>query len=400
MGDIDWNRATNYQRTSLTSLLTGLSRYDTYMDQQTVSYYQTNAASVAQRYESVKSPVAHLFQFAFPNNARVLDIGCGSGRDLAALTSKGYDAYGVEPSEGLRQAAVSSHPEISNRMADGSLPNLGIPFGGAFDGVLCSAVLMHVPDTKLFDAALSIRALINAHGRLLISLPLSRGDSFQDNRDANGRLFSPYTPDELALLFERLGFQLIGRWDTDDALAREGTSWFTLLLELRNAGIQRPIDQIETILNRDRKEATYKLALFRALAEIATQESRLAVWLPYGEVGIPIGRVAELWLQYFWPIFAADIAIPQSQSEGAGGKPVKFRAKLTELIASFANQGAHGGLTSWQLASTSNRLEPHTKAQLKTVLKTITETIRNGPVAFSGGPYQLGQYFAMNRRQG
>ena len=368
------------------------------MDEQTVNYYQANAAAVALRYESVESPVAHLFPLAFSSSARVLDIGCGSGRDLAALTAHGYDAYGLEPSEGLRQAAGANHPEVSDRIADAALPHLGMPFGGAFDGVLCSAVLMHVPNTELFDAALSIRALINQHGRLLISLPLSRGDPLKENRDTNGRLFSPYAPEEITLLFERLGFQLIGRWDTGDALARAGTSWFTLLLELRNAGIQRPIDQIETIFNRDRKEATYKLALFRALAEIATQESRLAVWLPNGEVGIPIGRVAELWLQYFWPIFAADIVIPQSQSEGAGGKPVKFRATLTELIASFSNQGAHGGLTSWQLAWTSNRLEPHTRAQLKTVLKTITATIRDGPVTYSGGALATGTVFRYESR--
>lgn len=35
------------------------------------------------------------------------------------------------------------------------------------------AVLMHVPSHEIFDAAMSIRAMLNAHGRLLISLPLS-----------------------------------------------------------------------------------------------------------------------------------------------------------------------------------------------------------------------------------
>lgn len=370
------------------------------MDQQTVNYYEANAASVALRYESVESPVAHLFQLAFSNKARVLDIGCGSGRDLAALTSKGYDAYGLEPSYGLRLAAFESHPEICDRIADAALPNLGLPFGGQFDGVLCSAVLMHVPESQIFDAALGIRALIKQHGRLLISLPLSRGDTLQEGRDGNGRLFAPYAPEEIALLFERLGFQLIGRWDTGDALAREGTSWFTLLLELRTAGTQRPIDQIETILNRDRKEATYKLALFRALAEIATQESRLAVWLSNGEVGIPIDRVSELWLQYFWPIFATSAVIPQSQKEGAGGKPVKFRRALTELITSFANQGAHGGLSSWQLAYSSNSLEVQTKAKLKKVLSTITATIRDGPVAHSGGALASGAIFRYESNAG
>ena len=369
------------------------------MDDRTVAFYETNANSIALRYESVASPVEHLFPMAFPHGARVLDIGCGSGRDATRLHANGYDVFGVEPSAGLRAAAMANHPELLGKIADATLPNVWLPFGGGFDAVLCSAVLMHVPDSQLFDGALSIRALLKQHGRLLISLPLSRGDSHVDQRDADGRLFAPYTPEEITLLFERLGFQAIGRWDTGDALARAGTSWYTLLFELRNSSAQRPIDQIEAILNRDKKEATYKLALFRALAEISTQESRLALWMTNGEVGIPIQRVAELWLQYFWPIFASDKVIPQSQAEGADGKAVKFRASLTALIGNFQNQGEHGGLTSWHLAWSSNRLEPHLQRQLSAVLKLIVSTIKDGPVTYSGGALETGPVFRYDAAQ-
>ena len=363
------------------------------MDERTVAYYENNAASIARRYEAVASPVEHLFSVAFAQGARVLDIGCGSGRDADRLSALGYDAFGLEPSAGLRASAIANHPALAGKIADGKLPNAGMPFDGGFDGILCSAVLMHVPDSQLFDAALGIRALLRQHGRLLLSLPLSRGENHVDQRDADGRLFAPYTPEEITLLFERLGFQPVGRWDSADAMARAGTRWYTLLFELRSGGIQRPIDQIETILNRDRKEATYKLALFRALAEIATQESRQAVWREHGEVGIPIQRVAELWLHYYWPIFAADKPIPQSQAEGADGKSVKFRAALTGLIANFQGQGEHRGLSSWHLAWSSNRLEPAVRSQLAMALKSIASTIKDGPVTYSGGALESGPVF-------
>lgn len=142
----------------------------------------------------------------------------------------------MEPTDGLRAAAKVAHPELENRLASAALPELGMPFDGKFDGILCSAVLMHVPDHQLFDAALAIRALLNPHGRLLLSLPLTRGDNLVEQRDTSGRLFQGYTAEEIQLLFERLGFQCIGRWDSDDALARAGTSWYTLLLELRTTG--------------------------------------------------------------------------------------------------------------------------------------------------------------------
>jgi hypothetical protein len=37
-------------------------------------------------------------------------------------------------------------------------------------------------------------------------------------------------------------------------------------------------------LNRDKKDATYKPALFRALAELATTSYHAAVWLPEGRI--------------------------------------------------------------------------------------------------------------------
>lgn len=52
--------------------------------------------------------------------------------------------------------------------------------------------------------------------------------------------YSRATPaEEIQLLFERLGFQCFGRLDSDDASGRAGTSWYTLLLELRITGTLR-----------------------------------------------------------------------------------------------------------------------------------------------------------------
>ncbi len=370
------------------------------VDSRTLDYYEAHADQVAALYESAPSPVARYFAVAFTAGSRVLDVGAGSGRDLAALVAAAYDGYGLEPSDGLRQAAMAHHPELAGRLAAGALPDTGTPFGGDFDGILCSAVLMHVQEADLFDAALSLRRLLKSNGRLLISLPTARTDVGTDGRDANGRLFTPYAPDEVQLLFERLGFQRIGRWETADALQRAGTRWVTLLLELRTGGPVRAVDQIEGILNRDRKVATYKFALFRALAEIATQESRAAQWRSDGRVGVPIERIAARWLLYYWPLFASARPIPQSQAEGAGNarQPVAFRAPLGALMRLYAGQGEHGGLTAWHLAHNGGKLSPEAAELHRSALRSIAGTIRSGPVTFAGGALETGAVFEFDSK--
>ncbi len=369
------------------------------MDAATVDYYTLHAGEVAARYEQVASPVERYFAAAFPGASRLLDVGCGSGRDLARLCALGYDAYGAEPVDALRREALRHHPELETRIASAGLPDVGTPFGGAFDGILCSAVLMHLPEASLFDAAFALRRLLRPHGRLLVSTPLARGDVLANNRDASGRLFSPLAPEELQLLLERLGFQLIGRWDTQDASARAGTRWSSQLFELQTGHALRASDQIEGILNRDRKVATYKLALFRALAEIAMQESHAATWRADGTVAVPIARIAERWLLYYWPIFAGRF-VPQSQDEGAGARnPLRFRRALTDLMDDYRQAGEHGGLSAWYLDRTAGRLPERVQAKLAVALREISTAICAGPVAHSGGALDTGRVFGWDARQ-
>ena len=94
------------------------------MDTETLRYYQLNAAPVVARYEAVDSPVASRFPLSFPPGSRVLDIGSGSGRDLAALLNENFDARGVEPVAEMRQEALMAHPELAGRLGMRLSPGL------------------------------------------------------------------------------------------------------------------------------------------------------------------------------------------------------------------------------------------------------------------------------------
>ena len=205
------------------------------MDSATVDYYSQNAQTVAERYESVVSSLSNSFGDAFKPKSKLLDIGCGSGRDLALLASLGHDCFGLDATPEFVDLSQSIHNELIGKVLHAALPNFAPPFGGDFDGVLCSAVLMHVAESELVPAAVSIKRCLKKHGRLLYSVPSKRLDVVTENRDANGRLFVPDQSDRLQKIFEQLGFSLISKWDNADSLGRDSVEWISVLMELTNA---------------------------------------------------------------------------------------------------------------------------------------------------------------------
>ena len=82
------------------------------MDDATAEFYARNAKVVAARYEAAPSSIARYFGVAFAAGSRVLDVGAGSGRDLALLRRGGFEAFGVEPVDALRVEALEHHPEL------------------------------------------------------------------------------------------------------------------------------------------------------------------------------------------------------------------------------------------------------------------------------------------------
>jgi hypothetical protein len=140
----------------------------------------------------------------------------------------------------------------------------------------------------------------------------------------------------------------------------------------------RSLDKIEGILNRDKKDATYKPALFRALAELATTNYQAAAWLPEGKVSVPMALIADKWLEYFWPLLESQIFIPQKRGEKPGSsKPIAFRVAMNKLIAHYKNLG---GLCGFSIDYRGNDL-PNEGSQLHRKLhRVLCDTIRDGPV--------------------
>ena len=114
----------------------------------------------------------------FPLSAgdRVLDVGCGEGRhSLAAYLRPGVSVVGVDLSEedlatarGRINDMAPFEPQGSVRFLQGDATRLPFP-DSAFDRVICSEVLEHIPN--FIGVLEELYRVLKPGGRLCVSVP-------------------------------------------------------------------------------------------------------------------------------------------------------------------------------------------------------------------------------------
>ncbi len=202
------------------------------MDERTVDFYERHAAETAARHRSLDpTPWRARFLSAFARRGKMLDVGCGCGRDLELLLELGFEARGTEPSAAMRAEAERAYPTLAGRILPHALP-LPDPaaLGGPFDGIVCSAVLMHVPEDELPEAVGSLRRALRPGGRLWLTVPAKRSALDGDRRDGGGRLFRDLPPARLLALGRAAGLHTLSTWEEPDRLGRADLRWHGCLL--------------------------------------------------------------------------------------------------------------------------------------------------------------------------
>lgn len=210
-----------------------------HQDAGTAAFYERYAGQLVQHPEAAHSGMYPFLQAHLRPGQQVLDVGSGSGRDLAALLALGLDAYGVEPHAAMRQEALRRHPQLRGRLTEGGLPGLGRPFAEqapqGFDALVCAAVLMHLPPDQLPAALAALAALLQPQGGcLLLSVPEMAAARLQAQpdrqHDTDGRAFWNHAPQTLITQLGPLGLRLREQRHNDAVLASSGTRWHTLVL--------------------------------------------------------------------------------------------------------------------------------------------------------------------------
>ena len=161
--------------------------------------------------------VAHL-----KPGARILDAGCGSGRDAKAFHEMGYDVEAFDASAELVALARqhSGLPVEQKRFEEGSTVE-------RYNGIWCCASLLHVPLAELPEVMSRLARALKPDGVWYLSFKYGSGE-----REKDGRVFTDMDEIKLNDLIADLeNIVLLDTWITGDKRPeRQNEKWLNSLL--------------------------------------------------------------------------------------------------------------------------------------------------------------------------
>jgi SAM-dependent methyltransferase len=159
--------------------------------------------------------------------AHILELGCGSGRDAAAMIARGF---AVEPTDGVPEMAAQTEARLGQPVRVMRFDQLEAV--AAYDGILAAFALLHVPRDGLPDVLQRIWRALKPGGW--------HGATYktggQAGRDRLGRYYNYPTEAELREFYAGAGHWDVIETETGEGRGYEGgVSAFVSIL-LRKAG--------------------------------------------------------------------------------------------------------------------------------------------------------------------
>lgn len=170
------------------------NKYRSKIDE-SVAYYDNNASAFIE--STISADVSSLyedFEKLINPGCKILDLGCGSGRDSRYFVRRGYNVVAVDPSPVMcaHTRTIVDIPVLGMKAED-------IQFSNEFDAVWACASLLHVSRDKQMNVLRLIGKALKNGGICYCSWKYGAED-----RIVCGRHFTDYTEDSLRDLLKKM----------------------------------------------------------------------------------------------------------------------------------------------------------------------------------------------------
>ena len=189
----------------------------------TIEYYNNEADRFFESTVSVDfSKIQEQFLKYVKPGGRILDLGCGSGRDSRAFLERGYEVVAVD---GSRELAKIAGAYIGQEVIVADFREFEPE--GTFDGIWACASLLHLPKGEIAAVMRQMAAHLAEGGCFYASFKYGE---FQGER--NGRYFTDMTEESFkVLLREAPGLIIEELFTSGDVRAnRESEKWLNVLM--------------------------------------------------------------------------------------------------------------------------------------------------------------------------
>lgn len=165
-------------------------------DPQTLEFYAREAPDYVASGEGGVSRSLHGFLDRLPEGARILELGCGGGRDSAAMIERGFD---VDPTDGVPAMAARAAERLGRPVRQLRFEQLVAD--SEYDAVWANASLLHVPRSAIVETLARIHRALRPRGLHFASYKAGGGEA----RDRFGRYFNYPSAEKLRAWYETAG---------------------------------------------------------------------------------------------------------------------------------------------------------------------------------------------------
>lgn len=192
------------------------------MRNKTIDYYNENASSFIQGTISVDFKETQDKFLKLLTGKKILDFGCGSGRDAKYFLESGFDVTAIDGSEELCKSASTYIGIQVKHMLFQDLNEID-----CYDGIWACSSILHLPKDELIVVMNKMNRALKLGGIIYTSFKCG---NFSGER--NGRFFTDFTIETFQDFAKELKhIEVEEYWITGDVRPRrEEEKWLNLIL--------------------------------------------------------------------------------------------------------------------------------------------------------------------------